>query len=1127
MRLPATWAPTPVAAAPPPPPVVVVQPEPVVDDVLGMLNALQGELDGPARERVGRLARTLAEQRARGPTTPASTSPPSSSSASSSPPQTHSSAFANGRTPTSGMPSTKAGSSSALAAAGGFIRRTLSFGRGVPPVPPTPPAPAVPSPVVTTLRNVYKWFARTFPDLNWALTAYRQQAGDLPRANERREIKQAVLRSGQVLLAIKTSAEVNGITPEQAAHNADRIYETMAANMWLPVVRVVGYLLRKVFRLLYPFGMDVGTSDLQRVREAARKGPILYLPNHKSYLDFLVISYICFRHGLPLPHVVSGENLNIPVVGMVLRYGGAFFIRRTFNSGADPLFRSVFNEYVTQLLIRGRAVECFIEGGRSRTGKVLPPKPGFMRCVLDAVIDRQVGDVFVVPVSLGYDRIVENDSYIKELTGGKKNAERLFAFLKSSTTLLVSTLTSKRNFGKINVGIGEPISLYDYILKNAPAATQTSTTTTAAAAAADGGALTGHGAEGAGSSSLVSHHQRGLLLTRVPSAGPTGTAAPKALAKPPAPGPATAPAAATAALATTTAAEDAAAAAGALEDPTDVGGGLPPPGALTNGTATAAVGGTADSDTDDGGLALRVPRTRAPPGKDGLAGLFHSEAPTGAHAPPSGMGAAAPLPVHTVHRPSMTLLATTPSPRTPLQFLVAPTSTTAYDTVDAADAADPPPASTAVITAARVTAADATAVCPLPPPSAFTAAARKYLTVTVGYKVMYEINKVSTVLPATLVGTILFTQYGRGIRESDLVKKVQWLRRRVLLQGGRVQFLPEDAVHESIMATVDQVLAGSVKGKLVKRHKDILMLSVYSPAERMELSLYRNQLIHLFVSEGILLCSFYACEMESKENPAWVDKEDLRTSVQFLSQMLKLEFIFKPSPGIDVILDQTVYALVDQGILMRDAGSAAGAGASASASTSASTSASATAQAQARERYCVNDQLGADGEYLGTYSYLFICSLFWPFIDSYLLAALSCYRLLPDRMLDEESLIRWTQTLGETLYFEGMLDLYEAISKDTLQNGLVLLENWGVIQFVSIESDGASAAARPSRRIVQLTAAYREEAAVETLVLKIMRYRKRLRAFRSRRYKSRSNNQNMDVINLVKRTDMNPVRATG
>ena len=190
---------------------------------------------------------------------------------------------------------------------------------------------------------------------------------------------------------------------------------------------------------------------------------------------------------------------------------------------------------------------------------------------------------------------------------------------------------------------------------------------------------------------------------------------------------------------------------------------------------------------------------------------------------------------------------------------------------------------------------------------------------------------------------------------------------------------------------------------------------------------------------------------------------------------------------------------MDQGILMRDDSDVA------------------------RERFCVNDQLGADGEYQGTYTYLFICSLFWPFIDSYLLSALACYRLLPDRMLDEDSLIRWTQTLGETLYFEGMLDLYEAISKDTLQNGLVLLENWGVIQFVSIETDNAlGTSARSNRRIVQLTAAYREEAAVEKLVLKIMRFRKRLRAYRSRRYKSRSSNQNMDVINLVKRTDMNP-----
>jgi len=113
--------------------------------------------------------------------------------------------------------------------------------------------------------------------------------------------------------------------------------------------------------------------------------------------------------------------------------------------------------------VRGHSVECFIEGGRSRTGKVLPPKNGFMRGVMDAVIDRKLDNVYVVPIALGYDRLVENNSYIRELTGGKKRAEQLMSFVKSTWSLLQRTYNRQLNFGKITVGIGEPIALQAYI----------------------------------------------------------------------------------------------------------------------------------------------------------------------------------------------------------------------------------------------------------------------------------------------------------------------------------------------------------------------------------------------------------------------------------------------------------------------------------------------------------------------------------------------------------------------------------------------------------------------------------------------------------------------------------------
>jgi len=298
------------------------------------------------------------------------------------------------------------------------------------------------------------------------------------------------------------------------------------------------------------------------------------------------------------------------------------------------------------------------------------------------------------------------------------------------------------------------------------------------------------------------------------------------------------------------------------------------------------------------------------------------------------------------------------------------------------------------------------------------------------------------------------------------------------------------------------------------------MLSLFSPAERMELSLYRNQLIHLFVQEGILLCSFYACEKKKQgddSDEALVNKEELKKASLYLSSLLKLEFIFKPSPGFEVTVDEVVSFLVQHGILLEHKVE------------------NETDSAKAVQ-YSVNDKIGSDGEYQGTFTYLFVCSLFWPFIDSYYLVALACYRLLPDRMLEEESMIRFVQVsdcstrnesehvllqlLGESLYFEGLLDLYEAISSVTLTNALTLLENWGIVQFVYIESDSSSGQGKAGKHIVQLTTQFRNEGALEEVVMKIGEFRKRLAAYRSRRYKSRVKNQHQDAINVVKRIDV-------
>lgn len=315
----------------------------------------------------------------------------------------------------------------------------------------------------TNRFNSSHWLSQSFPDLFWAMNTFVEPEWPVPPPRLRREIKEQILESTNVKEAIKISAKVNNISVEKSRKEAEKIYEAMASDTRMPIMRMLAFFIRKLLRLLYPFGVNVAVADIEKIKDIARKAVIVYLPCHKSYIDFLVVSYICFSHGLPLPNVVAGENLNIPLVGRLLRFGGAFFIRRSFGSDGDPLYRTIFNEYVKRLVLNGSCTECFIEGGRSRSGKVLQPKPGFLRVIIDAVADGEIEDVYFVPISLGYDRIVENDAYIKELTGGRKKAEQLLTLLTSGSVLIAKAINKTLCFGQINVGFGEPISVANYL----------------------------------------------------------------------------------------------------------------------------------------------------------------------------------------------------------------------------------------------------------------------------------------------------------------------------------------------------------------------------------------------------------------------------------------------------------------------------------------------------------------------------------------------------------------------------------------------------------------------------------------------------------------------------------------
>lgn len=178
---------------------------------------------------------------------------------------------------------------------------------------------------------------------------------------------------------------------------------------------------------------------------ATRRACMVYIPAHKSHLDYLLLSYVLFASGLPCPHIAGGANLSLPLVGRVLRVCGAFFIRRTSRGTPDShLYKAVLAAYVHALLVSGHSLEFFIEGGRSRDGRVNSPKLGLLKMVVEAVEAGDVGwPVYLVPTAMNYDAVPEEDSLAAQLAGAAKRSESLAGLASTCWSIAVKTLHSR------------------------------------------------------------------------------------------------------------------------------------------------------------------------------------------------------------------------------------------------------------------------------------------------------------------------------------------------------------------------------------------------------------------------------------------------------------------------------------------------------------------------------------------------------------------------------------------------------------------------------------------------------------------------------------------------------------
>ncbi|MFA6035152.1 MAG: 1-acyl-sn-glycerol-3-phosphate acyltransferase, partial [Myxococcota bacterium] len=230
---------------------------------------------------------------------------------------------------------------------------------------------------------------------------------------------------------------------------AFQIIARMFANLNYPYIDAADWFLKALWRIT-GVKLVYDTVELGPVKEAARKGPLVLCPMHRSHVDYLILSQIFYENGLVVPHIAAGDNLSFWPMGHIFRNMGAFFIRRTFKG--DPLYGAIFRSYMRHLLREGWTTEFFMEGTRSRNGKMLPPKMGLLDSIVDARMEGACEDIHFVPISIMYEKVVEGEAYMKELLGGSKSKEDFGALIKTT-----GVLTSK--YGNIYVRFGQPVSL--------------------------------------------------------------------------------------------------------------------------------------------------------------------------------------------------------------------------------------------------------------------------------------------------------------------------------------------------------------------------------------------------------------------------------------------------------------------------------------------------------------------------------------------------------------------------------------------------------------------------------------------------------------------------------------------
>lgn len=311
-----------------------------------------------------------------------------------------------------------------------------------------------------SLRSLVNHARETYPNLSPATYIINQLNDYLDRQREvvlgpdlsdRRNVMQSLIKSQDVQDSIRKESIRSKISMIEAERRAISYVNEIASDYSHSAVRFAEQALTRLWTQLYD-GVEV--HNFNTVRELAKDYEIIYTPCHRSHIDYLLLSYVIYKRGMMVPYIAAGDNLNMPFVGQLLRGGGAFFIRRTFRGNA--LYTTVFKEYLYSILSRNTPLEYFIEGGRSRTGRLLPPKTGMLAMTVHSHLRGRAKPIAFVPTYFGYERLMEGATYVGEMNGKPKESESIFGIIQTLRKI-------ERIFGKVYVNFGEPVFLDDML----------------------------------------------------------------------------------------------------------------------------------------------------------------------------------------------------------------------------------------------------------------------------------------------------------------------------------------------------------------------------------------------------------------------------------------------------------------------------------------------------------------------------------------------------------------------------------------------------------------------------------------------------------------------------------------